>query len=414
MNAREGILSGLKVIDCATYVAGPAAATVMSDFGADVVKIERPPDGDLWRSFPSVPGYPHSELSYSWMLTSRNKRSVALDLTRAEGRDALLRIVRDADVFVTNYQPSLLKKFRLTWEDLQPINNRLIYALVTGYGETGEDADEPAYDGLAYWARTGLMTSVTGADGSPAGARPAMGDHPTAITLFASIMLGLYRRERTGLGSKVSTSLMAAGAWANSVEIQAKLCGARFPERKPGARPINPLIAAYLSRDGHAMIVALLDPEREFARLCEALGEAELASSALFSTDQARRENAAELYAILQSQFETRDLSEWRGRFRQHDIKWSPLPTLDEAVRDPQMRSCGAIINFDYPGYGTIETVDSPIFVSGSEKRAPNEPPDLGADTREILRETGYSEAEIDLMVRSGVALVGGARRSRL
>jgi crotonobetainyl-CoA:carnitine CoA-transferase CaiB-like acyl-CoA transferase len=211
MDTGDGALAGLRVIDCATYVAGPAAATVMSDFGADVIKIERPPDGDLWRTFPSIAGYPKSELSYSWILTSRNKRSIALDLSRDAGRAALLRLVAGADVFVTNYQPSLLQKVRIAWEDLRAVNSRLIYASITGYGERGEDADAPAYDGLAYWARSGLMRSVTGADGTPAGARPAMGDHPTAITLFAAIMVGLYRRERTGLGSKVSTSLMAAG-----------------------------------------------------------------------------------------------------------------------------------------------------------------------------------------------------------
>lgn len=407
MNANDTALAGLKVIDCATYVAGPAAATVMSDFGADVIKIERPPDGDLWRTFPSVAGYPNSEFSYTWMLTSRNKRSIALDLSQSAGRDALLRLVSGADVFVTNFQLSLLKKFRITWEDLCPVNQRLIYAQITGYGERGEDADAPAYDGLAYWARSGLMTSVTGADGTPAGARPAMGDHPTAMTLFAAIMLGLYRRERTGLGSKVSTSLMAAGAWANSVDIQAKLCGARFPQRKPGERPINPLIAAYPSSDGHAMIIVLLDPEREFSRLCRALGEPELATNALFADAEARKENAAALYAVLQSQFETRPLSEWRQLFREHDIKWSPLPTLDEAVRDPQMRDCGAIRNFDYPGVGGFETVDSPIFVEQSAKRAPQAPPDYGMHTREILREAGFTNAEAERLIGLGVAVAG-------
>ncbi len=410
MNTSDGALTGLRVIDCATYVAGPAAATVMSDFGADVIKIERPPDGDLWRTFPSIAGYPKSKLSYSWILTSRNKRSIALDLSRDAGRDALLRLVVGADVFVTNYQPSLLKKFRIAWEDLRTVNARLVYALITGYGERGEDADAPAYDGLAYWARSGLMKSVTGADGTPAGARPAMGDHPTAMTLFAAIMLGLFRRERTGLGSKVSTSLMAAGAWANSVDIQAKLLGARFPERKPGERPINPLIAAYPSSDGHAMIIALLDPEREFARLCRALGEPELAVNPLFATTEARKENAAALYALLQSQFETRPLGEWRRLFREHDIKWSPLPTLDEAVRDPQMRDCGAIVNFDYPGAGSIETVDSPIFVADDHKRKPAPPPDYGAHTRAILKEAGFNDAETESLIRSGVAVANDRR----
>jgi crotonobetainyl-CoA:carnitine CoA-transferase CaiB-like acyl-CoA transferase len=401
----DGILSGLKVIDCATYVAGPAAATILSDFGADVIKIERPPDGDLWRSFCSVPGYANSDFHYTWLLTSRNKRSIVLDLARDAGRDVLLKLVAGADVFVTNFQPSLLAKFRLKWEDLHPVNSRLVYASITGYGERGEEADSPAYDGLAYWARSGLMTSVTGADGTPSGARPAMGDHPTAATLFGAIMLGLYRRERTGIGSKVTTSLMATGAWANSVDIQAKLCNAHFPDRRSGTRPINPLIAAYPSSDQHAMIIALLDPEREYVRLCEALGEPDLATSPLFATADARKENAAELHAILMSQFESKPLSHWREKFRIHDIKWSPLPTLEEAAHDPQMRECGAIVNIDYPGRGVIETVNSPIFVAGSEKNKPRIPPEYGAHTREVLEEAGYSAAGIEQLIKSGAAV---------
>ena len=410
MKEDDAVLAGLRVIDCATYVAGPAAATILSDFGADVVKIERPPDGDLWRTFSSVPGYPSTDFRYTWLLTSRNKRSIVLDLTKAAGRDALLKLVAGADVFVTNFQPSLLAKFQLTWDDLQPVNPRLVYALITGYGEKGEDADAPAYDGLAYWARSGLMTSVTGADGSPSGARPAMGDHPTAATLFGAIMLGLYRRERSGRGSKVSTSLMAAGAWANSVDIQAKLCGARFPERRAGARPINPLIAAYPSSDQHAMIIALLDPEREFARLCQALGEPDLATSPLFATGEARKENAAELHAILLSQFESKPLNHWREKFRIYDIKWSPLPTLDEAVRDPQMRECGAIVNFEYPGHSVMETVNSPIFIAESEKQKPRMPPEYGAHTLAILKEAGYDAAEIDRLIQSGAAFARDLR----
>ena len=237
-----------------------------------------------------------------------------------------------------------------------------------------------------------------------------MGDHPTAATLFGAIMLGLYRRERSGKGSKVSTSLMAAGAWANSVDIQAKLCAAQFPERKPGARPMNPLIAAYLSSDQHAMIIALLDPEREFVRLCEALGEPDLAANPLFATAEARKENAAELHGILLSQFEARPLGHWREEFRTHDIKWSLLPTLDEAVSDPQMRECGAIMNFEYPGRGIIETVDSPVFVAGSNKQKPRVPPEYGAHTRAILKEAGYAGAEIERLIESGAAVACGVK----
>ena len=186
----ESLFAGLRVIDCGTYVAGPAAATVMSDFGAEVIKIERPGGGDLWRLFSRLPGSAKSELDWCSVLTSRNKKSVAIDLGRPEGRDAVIRLVRTADVFVTNYQRTLLDKFRLGWDDLSAVNDRLVYAHLTGYGDAGEDADDPAFDALAYWARSGLMTGVAGADGSPGAPRLGIGDHPTSLSLFVAIMLG--------------------------------------------------------------------------------------------------------------------------------------------------------------------------------------------------------------------------------
>ncbi len=352
-NANDGgILSGLRVIDCGTYVAGPAAATVMSDFGAEVIKIERPGGGDLWRLFSKLPGTAKSELDWCWVLTSRNKKSVALDLGRPEGREALIRLVRTADVFLTNYQRTLLEKFRLTWEDLAPVNDRLIYAHLTGYGDIG------------------------------------------------AIMLGLYRRERTGRGSRVSTSLLASGAWANACDIQAKLLNAKFPVRGEGKHPPNPLTAAYLTRDGKIFLLVLIDPDNEFPRLCRAFGQPELGTGELFATNDGRDRNAAALYAILQSEFESRDLAEWRTIFKRNDIKWAPLPVLDEVVKDPQMRAAEAFVKMDYPGAGVLETVNSPVFVDGSAKRKPTAAAEVGAHTREVLQELGYSADAIDSIVR--------------
>jgi crotonobetainyl-CoA:carnitine CoA-transferase CaiB-like acyl-CoA transferase len=399
----DGILSGIRVIDCGTYIAGPAAATVMSDFGAEVFKIERPQGGDLFRLFPHLPGSPKSELNYCWILTGRNKKSVALDLADPDGREALMRLVKTADVFVTNYQAQLLAKFRLTWEDLHAINPRLIFAHITGYGEMGDDADLPAFDALAYWARSGLMTSVTGRDGTPSGPRPGIGDHPTATALFSAIMLGLYNRERTGHGTKVSTSLLASGAWAHGCDLQAKMFGAEFPQLR-GPHPINPLSSGYITRDGKLFLLVQLDPEHEFPRLCAMLGAPELATNPMFSTGDSRTEHAAELSAILQSQFESKDLADWRKEFRKYDIKWSQLPMIDDVVSDPQMRAAGAFVDLDYPGHGTIETINSPMFVSGSEKRTPTAAPEVGAHTREVLLELGYTKEAIDALIRRGTA----------
>jgi formyl-CoA transferase len=245
------------------------------------------------------------------------------------------------------------------------------------------------------------MMSVTGSDGSPAAPRPAMGDHPTAMSLFGAIMLGLYRRERTGQGGRVTTSLMASGAWANACDIQAKLLDAEFPQRNANGHPPNPLTAAYLSRDAKIFLLILIDPDVEFPRLCRNLGQPELSGSALFRTNAAREENAAALYEILRSQFEARDLAQWAEVFRRSDIKWAPLPGLDDVVKDPQMRAAGAIIGLEHPRAGHIETVDSPVFVSGESKRKPSAAPEVGAHTIEILRELGYSNAEIEMLLLS-------------
>src|SRR5262245_31847829 len=401
----NGILSGLRVIDCGTYVAGPASTTIMSDFGAEVFKIERPQGGDLYRFMADLPGFAKADVNWAWILTSRNKKSMALDLSSPQGREVLIRLIKTADVFVTNYQHPLLEKFQLTWDHLQHENKRLIYAHLTGYGDTGEDAEAPTYDALAYWARSGLMMSVVGLDGTPGGPRPAMGDHPTAVSLFGAIMLGLYHRERTGRGIKVGTSLLASGAWANACDLQAKFCKAEFPQRGADGTPPNPLAAGYLSRDRKAFLVVLLDPDKEFPNLCRSLGHEELATNPLFATTEARVENAAALFALLQSQFESRDLAEWRVLFKQSDIKWAPLPKLDEVVDDPQMRAAKAFVEMDYPGHGPLLTVNSPIFVGTQDKRKPTAAPQLGAHTRGVLQDLGYSDEEIAVLVRRGTAV---------
>jgi formyl-CoA transferase len=234
-----------------------------------------------------------------------------------------------------------------------------------------------------------------------------MGDQPTAMSLFGAIMLGLYHRERTGHGSKVGTSLMASGAWANACDLQAEFCNASFPERGADGSPPNPLAAGYRSRDGKAFLVVLLDPDKEFPNLCKALDEAELATSPLFVDNAARTENASALFAILQGKFESRDLAEWRGLFKQADIKWAPLPQRADVVKDPQMQAAGAFVEMDYPGHGKLTTIDSPIFTTAGEKRAPTAAPQLGAHTNEILRDLGYDEEAIAAFVRDGVAATG-------
>ena len=207
----DHLFSDLKVIDCASWIAGPAAATIMSDFGADVIKIEPPGAGDPWRSR-SASGTPND---YYWQLTARNKRSLALDLKHEAGLAVLYRLAAEADVFVTNFPLPVRDRLKLAPEHLLPLNPRLIYASFTAYGEAGEEAARTGFDSTAYWARTGLMDAVRAdVDTAPARSAPGMGDHPSATGLYAAIVTALYRREKTGLGGVVRSSLLANGLWA--------------------------------------------------------------------------------------------------------------------------------------------------------------------------------------------------------
>ena len=252
----KGIFEGLKVLDCASFIAAPAAATVLSDFGADVIKIEPPGSGDPYRNLPNLPGYPKSEYNFAWMLDSRNKKSIALDLSKAEAQAVLYRLVREADVFITNFPPSVRAKLGLTYDKLAPLNERLIYASFTGYGEKGEEANKPGFDSNASWARSGLMDLVRAdTDTTPARSVAGMGDHPCAMAFYGAIVTALYKRERTGKGSHVSSNLMANGVWASGVLTQAKLCGAKFSERRPRERALNAVTNHYKCKDGRWLIL---------------------------------------------------------------------------------------------------------------------------------------------------------------
>src|SRR5215471_63877 len=371
----------------------------MSDFGAEVIKIERPPHGDPYRYLSMLPGMPLSEHLFCWILDGRNRRSVALNLEDDAMREVLLKLVCTADVFITNYQPALVKKFRVSYEDFQSLNSRLIYAHVTGYGEHGDDVDEPGYDQTAYWARSGLMFTMHNADDEPCRAVTGFGDHPTAMTLFAAIMLGLYRRVFTGQGSKVFTSLIANGAWANSNLIQAAQLGARFLPRT-SRKTANPLVNHYVTRDQKRFLTCCLDPKKDWPNLCRALAREDLIDDERFRTSELRHANAITLVEIIDEIVASRDMAEWDKIFRRHSITWAPVQSNQEAAQDPQMEANGV---FDEIAPG-MRTVNSPILIEGLKKVKPRMAPQVGEHTREILLSLGYSETEITAMLERGAA----------
>src|SRR5215510_5282483 len=218
----ENILSGLKVVELASFVAAPAAAVILSDFGADVIKVE-PPSGDTWRQGHRIPPQPQATEPYQFHLNNRNKRGLTLDLKSPSAQPVLERLVKWADVLIVNTPHPARKKLKLEYDDVTQWNPRLIYADLTGFGENGPDANLPGFDITSYWARSGLLSMTRDAGAPPTWPVGGSGDNATAVGIYSGIVTALYRRERTGKGSYVTTSLLAEGVWSASVSIQAAL-----------------------------------------------------------------------------------------------------------------------------------------------------------------------------------------------
>jgi formyl-CoA transferase len=396
----NGIFAGLKVLDCASFTAAPAAATVLSDFGADVIKIEPPGAGDPYRNLPNLPGYPISQHNYAWMLESRNKKSLALDLSKPEGQQVLRRLVAETDVFITNFPPGVRKKLGLTYEELAPLNARMIYASFTGYGEKGEEANKPGFDSNAYWARSGLMDLVRAdTNTTPARSVAGMGDHPCAMALYSAIVTALYKRERTGKGSHVSSNLMANGIWAGGVLAQAKLVSAEFQERRPRERALNAVTNHYRCKDGRWLILSLLSEDKQWPTLARIMGREDLVTDPRFATKKDRHARSLELIKIFDETFATRDLAEWRKLLDGNGLVFGVVGILDDLPTDRQMIDNEVLVPFEND---TMLTINSPIWVDGSTKVRPRLPPAVGEHSDEILRSAGYGEAEIKQLRAAG------------
>ena len=401
MGSEPRLLEGIRVIDAASFIAGPVATTAMADFGADVIKVE-PPTGDTYRVRNA--GYPPSPYNFPWIVDNRNKRGVAIDLRTEDGRRLLHRLVKSADVFVTNVPLDGRARLGVRWEDLAPLNPRLIYGSITAYGEEGAEASRPGFDSTALWARTGLMDLVRPSpEAPPARSLPGMGDHPTGTALFGAIMAALYQRERTGRGAMVSTSLMANGLWLNAIAAQGILCGARTVVRPPREEAVDALGNLYRTRDNRWFLIALTPDGRRWQDFTAAIDRPDLVADARFATPAARRANVRALIAVLDAVFAARDWAEWRRVLEAAGIAFGVVGTVDEIPHDPQMRACGALVPIDDPRVGASFTVSSPLQIAGQEKVPATMAPEIGEHTVEVLREAGVEPAEIDRLLRDGV-----------
>ncbi len=388
------ICEGLKVIDCGSFIAAPAAATLLGDFGADVIKIEPPGAGDAFRMVPKLPGMPRSEQPYGWLLDNRGKRGLALDLAKSEGQAVLHGLVAGADVFITNYPLAVRKKLAIDHERLAALNGRLVYASFTGYGETGAEAGKPGFDVTAYWARSGLMDLVrSDASTPPARALAGMGDHPSGVSLFAAIALALYERERSGRGALVGSSLLANGIWSNGIMAQAALCGAAFTPRPPRERLFNALGCYYRCRDDRWLLLAIVNEQRDWPVVAGCLGLAQLIDDPRFAKQADRFARSPELIAQLDAVFATRDRDDWRRVLDGAGIVFECVAEVADLAADQQMRDAGVLVPLE--GDEATLTIASPLFIAGAGKVKPRKAPGIGEHSDEILREAGYDAAAI-------------------
>jgi crotonobetainyl-CoA:carnitine CoA-transferase CaiB-like acyl-CoA transferase len=386
------LFSDLLVIDCASFIAGPAAATVMSDFGARVIKIEPPGIGDSYRNLFRLRGTP-DDIDYFWAMDSRNKESLALDLKLPAARAVLETLVKKADVFITNFPFPVRERLGLRAEDLMHLNQRLIYASLSPYGEHGPERDRTGFDTTAWWARSGLMDMVRATnDTEPALSMPGMGDHPTAMAMYGAIVTALYRRQLTGKGGEVTTSLLANGLWSNSCQVQGALCGYELTGRGPrGSR--GAMTESYATLDGRSFILVTTNPARDWPLLARCVGHPEWLDDPRFATPMERFANGAVLVGLLEEIFGGDTWEAWQGRLNAGGVTFGIVAKVDDHIADEQLEANDMLPEF-VDGYG-LRTVDSPFHLDGETKLPPRMAPGIGQHTRQILEECGLKAAEI-------------------
>jgi formyl-CoA transferase len=288
----------------------------------------------------------------------------------------------------------------LTYARLAPLNERLIYASFTGYGEKGEEANKPGFDSNAYWARSGLMDLVRAdTNTTPARSVAGMGDHPCAMAFYGAIVTALYKRERTGKGSQVRSNLMANGIWANGILAQAKLCGAKFSERRSREQALNAVTNHYQCKDGRWIMLSLLNEERQWPAFARCIGREDFVTDPRFATKADRHARSLELIGILDEIFATKDLAEWRKILDGNGLVFGVIGILDDIPDDRQMLENDVLVPFEND---TMLTINSPIWIDGSQKTAPRHPPGIGEHSDEILRGAGYDDAAIRQLRASG------------
>lgn len=380
-----GPMEGVKVVELGVWVAGPAAGGILADWGADVIKIE-PPTGDPARMFGRMLGIDDG-LSPPFEMDNRGKRSIVLELTTDEGRASALELLSGADVFLTNVRPAALRRTGLDFDTVASRNPRLVYGLITGYGERGPDADRAAYDVAAFWARAGLAHLLTRPGETPPFQRGGMGDHSAGMTLAAAVCAALVARTRTGKGQLVSTSLYRQGAYTVSFDLNTFLMTGHSIAIGQRETMGNPCMNNYVAGDGRRFWIVGLQGDRHWPALCRAVGRPEWLTDPRFAAGRSRAANAVELIGELDEIFAAKPLDEWAKVFAgEPDFFWSPINSIEDVVADDQFHAAGGVV-YVPDGDAGAPMVATPADFHGTPWEPRSAAPKLGEHTEDILAE---------------------------
>ena len=400
-----GVMEGIRVVEVGLFALVPAAAAVLADWGADVVKVEHPEYGDplrglaAWGIKPGTGGF-----TYMWEACNRGKRSVGVDLSTPDGLEVVLRLVERADVFLTNLLPSARRRLGIDVDQVMARNPTIVYGRGSGYGPKGPEADVGGFDAAAYWFRSGVGSAAM----PPGGTEPinlpgpGFGDIQTGAHLAGGIAAALFARTRTGQGTVVDASLLSAGMWAlqGNITAAATTAVAELPKRAR-AEVTNPLTVAYRTADDRYVGLVMLDSQRYWPEFCKAIGRPDLIDDERFAVARSRAVNSGACVAELDAVFGARPLAHWQDALADQDGPWSIVAHAGDVLTDPQARANGYVQDVAYDEARSIPLVSSPIQFD--ERPATLRPaPEHAVHTEEVLLELGLGWEEITRLKVAG------------
>jgi crotonobetainyl-CoA:carnitine CoA-transferase CaiB-like acyl-CoA transferase len=383
------------------WVAGPSCAAILGDWGAEVIKIE-PLTGDPFRGLFAVALGSPAPLNPPFELDNRGKRGIVLNLETEEAREIALKLIEDADVFVTNNRPRVLKEYGLDYETLHTKFPRLVYGQVTGYGPDSDARDTAAYDIGAFWSQAGVAMSLTAPGGAIPQQRGGMGDHMTGQMCAGAICAALYNRERTGEGQRVSVPLVRVGVYMIGWDVMLSMRLGIPVLTYDRQHAINPIINSFRAGDGKWFWLLLLQADRHWPDLIRAIDRPDLANDPRFSDINARRANNTALVEELDAVFDKKPLAEWADIFRANNVWFAPVNMVHEVASDPMVQQSGAFVDVPGPD-GPVRMVASPADFSGTPWEPRGIQPELGQHTEEVLLELGYDWDQIIPLKERGV-----------